>query len=404
MAFCYVWRNGRVALLSLYRSTGTTTTRSLASVNEFSYECSLRSPLSPLIHDTRLARVRKECQNSYDTISPSTIMVLRGCLHTGMMNTCMTYRSFSTDNTDSTDVHDELLAPNLKIEKQLMKFMDMWEMHKAIKLLRLSVQNNIIPHQTVILNLLQQLANLGEVDFLVEMHQFLLDEKLCSNTAFYMCLQQAYFNSGRIDEGVDFLRKIYHLTRKYQDIDTYFVLLTVMILRHFPDKEPMIKSVVTDLAQRVPSDHEVRAGLWKCYMLMGNFTKADDLVQEFGKDMKPFLPIMVNDICLQRNKVDQVDRKEVLANLLDFPGLGRKQQALLYQTYIFLLVEEAKYKASLLALNKARQQDVVLKKEAFLPVIQVLKTHVAESSEGDEQESLESVLTAVKTWLEGSDN
>lgn len=334
MASGYVWRTGGAAIVRLYRPTSTTTTRTLLSGNALTYEYTLRLPLSALKHNIRSAHGGTECQSSFPSRTPCPGITPVG--YFCEVNACRP-RHLSTDNTDSTDVHDELLAPNLKIEKQLMKFMDMWEMHKAIKLLRLSVKNNIIPHQTVILNLLQQLANLGEVDFLVEMHQFLLDEKLCSNNAFYTCLQQAYFNSGRIDEGVDFLRKIYHLTRKYQDIDTYFVLLTVMILRYFPDKEHWIESFVTDLAQRVPSDHEVRAALWKCYMLTGNFTKADDLVREFGEDMKPFLPIMVNDICLHRNKVDNVEREKVMAYLLDFPGLGRKQQALLYQTYIFLL-------------------------------------------------------------------
>lgn len=67
-------------------------------------------------------------------------------------------------------------------------------------------------------------------------------------------------------------------------------------------------------------------------------------------------------------------------------------------------MEEAKYKASLLALDRARQQDVALKKETFHPVIQVLEIHVAECDEGDEHDNLESVMTAVKTWLEERDS
>ena len=53
--------------------------------------------------------------------------------------------------------------PTLTVEKQLLGLMQMWAMEEAVELLKESVEEGINPDRTVILNLLQQLANLGEV-------------------------------------------------------------------------------------------------------------------------------------------------------------------------------------------------------------------------------------------------
>ena len=59
------------------------------------------------------------------------------------------------------------------VEKKLLQLMDMWEVEDAVALLRESVQGGVVPHPNVVLNLQQQLANLGEVECLMELHQFL---------------------------------------------------------------------------------------------------------------------------------------------------------------------------------------------------------------------------------------
>ena len=59
------------------------------------------------------------------------------------------------------------------VEKKLLQLMDMWEVEDAVALLRASVQRGVVPHPNVVLNLQQQLANLGEVECLMELHLFL---------------------------------------------------------------------------------------------------------------------------------------------------------------------------------------------------------------------------------------
>jgi hypothetical protein len=59
------------------------------------------------------------------------------------------------------------------VEKQLLRLMDMWEVEAAVKLLRRSVEKGKVPNPNVVLNLQQQLANLGEVECLLDLHNFL---------------------------------------------------------------------------------------------------------------------------------------------------------------------------------------------------------------------------------------
>lgn len=53
------------------------------------------------------------------------------------------------------------------IEKQLLDFMEMWKMDKAVKLLMTTLKEGFTPNSGVILNLLQQLAHLGEVIIII---------------------------------------------------------------------------------------------------------------------------------------------------------------------------------------------------------------------------------------------
>lgn len=59
------------------------------------------------------------------------------------------------------------------VEKKLLELMDMWEMEEAVELVQQSVVEGVVPHPNVVLNLQQQLANLGEVAGLFQLHDFL---------------------------------------------------------------------------------------------------------------------------------------------------------------------------------------------------------------------------------------
>ena len=75
--------------------------------------------------------------------------------------------------------------PTLTVEKQLLGLMQMWAMDEAVDLLKQSVQDGVDPDRTVVLNLLQQLANLGEVSF-YNLFSIFFIVKNCSITV--MCL------------------------------------------------------------------------------------------------------------------------------------------------------------------------------------------------------------------------
>ena len=61
------------------------------------------------------------------------------------------------------------------------------------------------------------------------------------------------------------LRLLYHRSRKFSDVEIYFTLLTIMVLRHFPDRIDLILSFVTDL-----KDEEVRSNEGKSCFLPPN--------------------------------------------------------------------------------------------------------------------------------------
>ena len=45
------------------------------------------------------------------------------------------------------------------------------------------------------------------------------------------------------------LRMLYHRTRDFSDVEVYFTLLTLMVLKHFPDRMNLILGFVKDLRE-----------------------------------------------------------------------------------------------------------------------------------------------------------
>lgn len=219
--------------------------------------------------------------------------------------------------------------------------MDKWEVEDAVKLLQSSVPNGQIPHQNIVLNLLQQLANLGETECLLDLQSFLLNEKLCSNDSFFKCLQEAYYNSGRVEEGMHVLRILYHKTRIYKDVDVFFTLLAVMILKHFPEKINLIENFAKDCQEM--GDDIPTAAIWKSCVITGEFEKAEDLMLTY-ECIHPHFGMMVSDILTRKNKVD-MDRQLVLGRLLNFPSVHLKSRlkAALYLAYSSELCEYRVY-------------------------------------------------------------
>ncbi|KAK6185426.1 hypothetical protein SNE40_007666 [Patella caerulea] len=250
--------------------------------------------------------------------------------------------------------------------------MDMWEVEKAVALLKTSVKNSVVPHENIILNLLQQLANLGEVEGLLSLHEFLIDEKLCSETKFFHCLQEAYYNSGRVDEGMSVLRLLYHRTRRYQSVDTLFTLLTVMVINHFPHKINVIEEFVEDCREMDPAVLEPGAALWKSYLLTEHFDKANELL-ESQENIQQFIPLMINDIASKKNNVD-FNKVVVFKNILssNLP-IKTKLRTLILQSYIQSLCENGEVNEVFDEMMKAKAASITLHKSAFLTILQYLQ-------------------------------
>ncbi|KAK7505670.1 hypothetical protein BaRGS_00002941 [Batillaria attramentaria] len=267
------------------------------------------------------------------------------------------------------------------VEKRLLQLMDMWEVEDAVALLRQSVLQGVVPNPGVVLNLQQQLSNLGEVECLLELHDFLKEHKLTSDTRFFQCLQQAYYNSGRISEGVAVLRLLYHRTRKFADVDVYFTLLTVMLLRHFPDHIGLILSFVTDLKDAEEPVLEPEASLWKCYMLTENWSKADELLLN-NEELRVLVPYQVQRILHGIDKAD-FDRVTVFWRLLGVPFLRQRLRVLVAETLLVELVKKKDWLRLLKSLKHMQSQNLPLHADKLAPALHEIQRHL--SPQYDEQ-------------------
>ncbi|KAK3591363.1 hypothetical protein CHS0354_040325 [Potamilus streckersoni] len=239
---------------------------------------------------------------------------------------------------------DQVLQNCETLEQKLLFLMKAWEMEKAVKLLRISVQNGDFPSSSVVLNLLQQLANLGEVECLLSLHTLLLEEKLCTEQRLFDCLQNAYYNSGRIEEGVGLLKILYHKTRKYADVDIFFTLVAVMILKEFPHRRVYLEEFVQDCKEM--GDTLPAAGLWKSYILAEKFNEAEAYMFKESEAIMPHIPQMVSEIVSRKNKV-VANRRAVLHQLTQLPPIKSKLKAAVYLAYISELCFEEDWKKAL---------------------------------------------------------
>lgn len=276
------------------------------------------------------------------------------------------------------------------VEKKLLQLMDMWEVEDAVALLQQSVREGVVPHPNIVLNLQQQLANLGEVECLLELHDFLKEHKLTSDAKFFQCLQEAYYNSGRISEGVAVLRLLYHRTRKFVDLDVYFTLLTVMVLRHFPGSIHLILSFVTDLKDAEEPVLEPEAALWKCYMLTENWSKADDLLLN-NEELRYLIPLQVTRIVQGIDKAD-FDRATVFTHLLDVPFIRQKLRVLVAETLIAELVTRKQWPHLLKSLKRIKSKNLSLRADKLSPVLSDLQRHLSPQYDPE--------IDAIRQWWE----
>ncbi|XP_052062296.1 uncharacterized protein LOC127702227 [Mytilus californianus] len=275
---------------------------------------------------------------------------------------CMGWRIEHGQSFSKNMIHFKEGSPGKKrktIEQELTALMDKWEMKKAVNLFRESVENGVFPDLSIVLNLLQQLGNLGDYECLLSLRELLMDNKLCSIDTFFGCLQEAYYYSGRLDEAVLLLRILYHDLRNYDDVDIFFTLIGVMLLQHFPHRFELIESFAKDCREKEWPDLLPTAGLWKCFVLTENFEKAEQLLTTHS-GIKQNIAQMANHIVEKKNKVE-VDRLSVL-NYLKESSIITKEN-LRISIYLHLLrdlVHERKWSAVLDCLKEAKERQMVL--------------------------------------------
>ncbi|KAL8574613.1 hypothetical protein ACOMHN_061613 [Nucella lapillus] len=270
------------------------------------------------------------------------------------------------------------------VEKKLLQLMDMWEVEDAAALLRQSVEAGVIPHANVVLSLEEQLANLGEVECLLELHDFLKEHNLTSDTRFFHCLKEAYYNSGRISEGVAVLRLLYHRKRVFADVDVFFTVLTVMVIQHFPNRLDLVLDFVKDLKDAEIPVLEPEASLWKCYMMAGRWSEADDLLLS-NEGLRPLLPRQVARICQGVDRV-QLDDAAVLNKLLNLPFIRQKLRVFVAETLITHLMREKHGLKLLKCLKKLKTMNLPLHADKLSPALDDLKRHLTPQYDDQLQE------------------
>ncbi|XP_046549430.1 uncharacterized protein LOC124259352 [Haliotis rubra] len=284
----------------------------------------------------------------------------------------------------------------LTVEKKLRHFMDMWEMEKGVKLLRESVDEGVIPHQNIVLDLLQQLANLGETECLLDLHEFLTEKKLVTDAKFFNALKDAYYYSGRLDEGVGVLRILFHRTRKFRNVEIFFCLLAVMVIRHFPHRIDLIEGFVTDLKEFQTPVIEPVASLWKCYILTETFEKAEEVLVE-NEEIKSHIPQMVSDICTRYNKIE-ANYDVVLHHLRDNPHISGRLRTALYTEYAEVLCNMVRHEEAVDVLSEAMSLGMT-------PAMERLRNILAHLTEQVQDDDTSNRLASLLQWcdeLEGA--
>uniref|UniRef100_A0A0B6ZJ32 Pentacotripeptide-repeat region of PRORP domain-containing protein n=1 Tax=Arion vulgaris TaxID=1028688 RepID=A0A0B6ZJ32_9EUPU len=256
---------------------------------------------------------------------------------------------------------DGQLLPTVTIEKQLIGLTQIWELEEAVKVLKVAISSGFEPNSTIILDLLQQLANMGEVDCILDLYEFLKDKGLTTNLRFYHCLRDAYFNSGRIDEGVAMLRIIYHSTRDFQETDMFFTLLTTMIIKHFQHHLPLIESFVTDLEESDPPVPSARASLWRCFVLAEKFAAADGVLADH-EHLKKMVPEQVTKIVQSPIQLDY-NKNNVLQWLIHLPLVKAGLKASIFDMLIQHKSHEGEWLESLELLSAAMDQGMKVQQQ-----------------------------------------
>ncbi|CAH1799568.1 unnamed protein product [Owenia fusiformis] len=287
-------------------------------------------------------------------------------------------RLFSDDRSDSTDWDPRpdwdspYLTPEERVDRKLIHYMDIWDVEGGIKFVKQSAAEDVYPSGSTMLNFYQQLANIGEFKPIIELNElFKGDHKVYTDKSFYFYLNDAYFNSGCANEGIDLMKKIYSQKNNFDDVSIFFTLITITVMKHFPDQLQHIEDFVNECKEN--DIYDPIAFYWKCLILSERFEEAETLLEEHikVKQIKSLVHIMVNDICTRSDRVT-THRDVVLQYLTNFEWIRRKQKCLLYETTLAQLCFCGKREDAIALAIRAKNLELPLHRERLVELVQTL--------------------------------
>jgi tetratricopeptide (TPR) repeat protein len=231
---------------------------------------------------------------------------------------------------DSTDVQGRSL------DKRIQFLIGKWHLEDAVDLVKRSASLSALPSGNTMVILLKRLTDVGDVENSIELTNILLEHHLVLKKNIFPHLIKAFYNSGEILDGIEYLELTYNATKKFEDIETLFTLIASLTFKVFPDKSEVIENFVQKCTEE--DKYRALAHLWKCYMLAEQFEKADKLLEANKEELKSFLPIVINEICQMKDKVE-VDREVVMSRLCEIANLSKKQRAYAYEMLLNILGE-----------------------------------------------------------------
>ena len=211
---------------------------------------------------------------------------------------CLTMQRFSSKSI--SERHADITSVN-QLDKALQLLMGELDVEEAVELVQIKEKLHLLPSASVTIDLMQQLANLGEYSLLLELRDILLDREAVSETRFNTLLQEAYQQSGRVEEAVDMIRKMYFIKRHFSKVSTFFTQVTNMIIREYPESVWLVEEFVDNCMklENPGPDYEPLGHLWKCFVMSQEVDKANELLENEDKSehLQPQLNQMVTAIC-----------------------------------------------------------------------------------------------------------
>ena len=229
-------------------------------------------------------------------------------------------------SSSKLDINNVTVSCNL--DSKLVKLMDQFAVEDAVKFVKSSIHKGVLPSGFILVNLMQQLCNLGEVDKLLSIKDFAFKDKSpISGQIFMTYLKDAYCDSGRIAEAITAMRQMYFRKRNFQEIELFFTLITIPSIKDLPNEAKNIEHFVQDCC--LHKDFKPLSCLWKCYMLAGMFHKANEMLcGKYEQELQALIAEEVMNICrVNTAELNHVDIVSVLQRTLQLQFLQIEEKA-----------------------------------------------------------------------------